>query len=390
MGWFTLLEPIVRLFFYLKHFPPQADRFHEGMSKAVHGLAVALVAQGAEVTILCEGPTPASLRSVAGYRIECFPAPNCDPSFRLSAALQQYVRSELGPADLVVLNGIFHQSVYRLSCLLKQCQVPYVMAPHDPYHPTIFQKRAMLKQLYWWLCEKPALHSAQAVQMLDDRHGEWLTQRGVDVPRFALPNGFAPENAVVARSIYEFDLAHPRLVFLGRIDAHNKGLDLLIQGFAQVADAATVSLTLQGPDWGDRAKLAALARQLPSVLDRIKFLDPDYNRSASALLTQYDVFCLSSRFEGFSLAALEAMLAGRVLLVSETAGIAPYVAACGCGVLIPATVAGVERGIQQLLQCREQWAVMGARGRDYALANLTWKTVAQQALAQYTMVVAPP
>jgi glycosyltransferase involved in cell wall biosynthesis len=373
----------MKLHFYLKHFPPQQAQFHEGTSKAVHGLAAGLVQQGVEVVVLCEGPHPCSLRSTAGYRIECFAAPHTAPSFRLAPELQNYVRTQLDADDLVVLNGIFHQSVYRLSRLLKQVQVPYVMAPHDPYHPSIFQKRAILKQLYWWLCEKPALQSAQAVQMLDDRHGEWLSQRGINVPQFAVPNGFDRDNATVAQSTYDFDRAHPRLVFLGRMDAHNKGLDLLIQGFAAVADAATASLTIQGPDCGDRADLTTLAQQLPQAIDRIKFLDPDYDTTASALLTQYDVFCLASRFEGFSLAALEAMLAGRVLMISDVAGLAPHVAKSRCGIVIPPTVAGVKAGLRELLQRRDEWAEMGLRGREYALAQLSWTTVAQQTLSLY-------
>jgi glycosyltransferase involved in cell wall biosynthesis len=371
----------MKLHFYLKHFPPHQDQFHEGMTKAVHGLAAGLVQQGVEVVVLCEGPMPGSFRSASGYRIECFPAPHTSPSFRLSPEFQQYVRTQLGADDLVVLNGIFHQSVYRLSRLLKQARVPYVMAPHDPYHPAIFQKRAFLKQIYWWLCEKPALQSAQAVQMLDGRHGQWLSQRGVHVPQFAVPNGFAPENATVARSTYDFDLEHPRFVFLGRLDAHNKGLDLLIQGFVQAA-LPTASLTLQGPDWGDRASLEALVQRLPGH-DQIRFRDADYSQTASAILTQYDVFCIASRFEGFSLAALEAMLAGRVLLISDVAGLAPHVAASGCGIVVTPTVEGLRSGMAQLLDRRDEWAVMGQRGRDYALTKLSWASVAQQAVPLY-------
>jgi glycosyltransferase involved in cell wall biosynthesis len=375
----------MKLHFYLKHFPPHQQDFHEGTTKAVHGLATGLVEQGVEVVVLCEGPMPGSFQSAAGYRIECFPAPHSSPSFRLSPEFQHYVRTQLGPEDLVVLNGIFHQSVYRLSRLLKKVHVPYVMAPHDPYHPAIFQKRAMLKQIYWWLCEKPALQSAQAVQMLDGRHGQWLSERGVHVPQFAVPNGFAPENATVARSTYDFNLEHPRFVFLGRMDTHNKGLDLLIQGFIKVS-APTASLTIQGPDWGDRANLEALVRQLLGTSDRIKFLNPDYTAAASVLLTKYDVFCLASRFEGFSLAALEAMLAGRVLMISEVAGLAPHVAASGCGIVVAPTVKGIQSGIQQLLERRDQWSAMGLRGRDYALKRLDWSVIAQESLEQYRSI----
>ena len=84
------------------------------------------------------------------------------------------------------------------------------------------------------------------------------------------------------------------------------------------------------------------------------------------------MFCLPSRFEGFGLAALEAMLAARVLLVSERAGIARHVAASGCGVAVAPTVEGVREGLDRLLRRREHWREMGLAGRRHALRHLRW------------------
>jgi glycosyltransferase involved in cell wall biosynthesis len=379
----------MRLHFYLKHFPLQQTQFGEGTSKAVHGLAMGLAQQGLAVTILCEGPQSGSFRSPAGYQVECFPAPTQAASFQLSSALRHYVRSQLGPEDLVVLNGIFHPSVFRLARLLRRQQVPYVMAPHDPYHPAIFQQRAWRKRIYWRLCEKPTLQGAQAVQLLDSRHQEWLVKRGVTTPAIALPNGLDPRDLPVTEAIYPFQTEAPRLIFLGRFDSHNKGLDLLLQGFCQFPSTRNASLTFQGPDWGDRAALVALAEQL-ALGDRVRFLPPNYDTDAAVLLTQYDIFCVVSRFEGFSLSALEAMLAGRVLLISNVAGLAPHVEASQCGLVVEPTIAGVQAGLEQLWQCRDQWAAMGQRGRDYAMRQLNWPTIAQQAIGHYNQVIHSP
>jgi glycosyltransferase involved in cell wall biosynthesis len=375
----------MRLHFYLKHFPLHQTQFNEGTSKAVHGLAMGLAAQGVAVTILCEGPQAGTARSAAGYEVKCFPAPTQAASFQLSPALRRYVKSQLGPMDLVVLNGIFHPSVFRLARRLRQQQVPYIMAPHDPYHPAIFQQRALLKRIYWRLCEKPALKGAHAVQLLDERHQEWLVKRGIKTPTIALPNGLDPSDLPVAQTTYPFQFDTPRFIFLGRFDSHNKGLDLLLQGFSQTAATHHASLTFQGPDWGDRAALMAMAEQLP-LGDRVQFLPPDYDTDAAVLLTQYDIFCVVSRFEGFSLSALEAMLAGRVLLISSVAGLAPHVAASQCGLVVEPTIAGVQAGIEQLLQCRDQWPAMGQRGRDYAIRHLNWQTIARQAIAHYDQI----
>jgi glycosyltransferase involved in cell wall biosynthesis len=372
----------MKLHLYLKHFPPHQDHFHEGTSKAVHGLAVGLAAQGVAVVILCEGPQAASCDAPAGYRVECFPAPHTSPSFRLSPQLCNYVREQLGPDDLVILNGSFHSSLSALGKLLQQQNVGYIVAPHDVYSPAMFEKKPYLKWPYWFLCEKPLLQAAQAVQVLDVRNITRLRELGITTHSFALPNGFLPiaQTAPNPAPSRKFQLDAPRFMFYGRLDAYHKGLDLLIQGFAAAAPASA-TLTIQGPDGGDRAALEQLAQKLAP--DRIHFLAPNFEAPAEVVLANYDVICMPSRFEGFGLSALEAMLAGRVLLISETAGIAPYITASGCGILIPPTVAGVQSGIAALLNCQRQWEAMGSGGREYSHSHLTWTMVAQQAIAQY-------
>jgi glycosyltransferase involved in cell wall biosynthesis len=71
------------------------------------------------------------------------------------------------------------------------------------------------------------------------------------------------------------------------------------------------------------------------------------------------------------------------LLVSERAGIAPHVAASGCGVLVSPDPASVRAGLLHLLARRSEWADMGLRGRRYAIEHLPWTRVAARALDHY-------
>ena len=134
-----------------------------------------------------------------------------------------------------------------------------------------------------------------------------------------------------------------KLFYFGRLDVHHKGLDLLLSAFAEVAALMNARLTFQGPNGDGHQQLRLAVKQLhisdnathpninsPNAAGDIVFLKPDYSNPPSSIIGNYDIFCMPSRFEGFGLAALEAMLAARVLLVSEESGIASHVKASGC------------------------------------------------------------
>ena len=372
---------------YLKHFPANGEPIRGGTATAVAGLAAGLAENGAQVTVLCEGRDRASSAG-PGYAVERFVNRGPHRSFSLGSGLRSYIAEHLAPRrTLCLVNGMFHPSVYAVGRWLRRCGVPYVVAPHDPYNDALFSRNAHLKWPYWYLFERRLLGRASAIQVLDPMHAVTLRHLGVDTPVIAISNGVA-RDSVPAESELRWrawnEPAH--LAFLGRIDAYNKGLDILLEAFSRVSARAEIRLTMQGPDSGDRARLEKLAAKR-MLGDRVRFCGPDYHRSSYQFVSDHDVFCLPSRYEGFGLAALEAMLSGRVLLVSERAGIARHVWASGCGEIVAPTVAGVEQGLLCLLQRRAQWREMGMRGRRYALANLEWKRIAATALEQYEQLM---
>lgn len=368
---------------YLKHFPAGAP-LNDGASLAVAGLASGLAENGAQVTVLCEGPARLSVNSDRGYAVECFEDHGPRRRFALAPELKRYVAEHLAPQrGLCLLNGMFHPSVYAMSRWLRRHGVPYVVAPHDPYDAAVFRRNAHLKWPYWFLFERRLLRHASAVQVLDARHADCLRRLGIDTHVIETENGAMPERVPTeSRLQWRTSDAPARLMFLGRIDAYNKGLDILLDAFARVGERNDAQLTLQGPDWGDRARLERQAFRT-GLSGKVAFLAPDYERPSPEIIGDHDVFCLPSRFEGFGLAALEAMLAARVLLVSERAGIARHVAASGCGITVPPTVDGVITGLRTLLRRRDQWCAMGLSGRRYALKNLHWGRIAGALFREY-------
>lgn len=379
------------LYIYLRNFPSLGDEFNNryaGLIKSVHGLASGLVEAGEVVTILSEvSPTEDIVcHSPAGYTIRTFAQPvQQRPTFRVSPTLRQYIRQHIKPADLVILNGILHPTVYSLSRLLRWQNIPYVVAPHDPYTPDFFKRSRHLKIPYWFLLERSMLRQAKAVQVLDARHQQWLQKLHIKTPVIEVPNGFHPEDSHLEPAPWQSSPTI-KLMFLGQLDAYNKGLDLLIEAVAALTVDVDLHLTLQGSTGDDRIALAERATQL-NIGHQVTFLDPDYTQAPSQLIQHHDVFFVPSRFEGFSVAALEAMLTGRVLLVSEIAGVAPHVLKSDCGVVVEPTVASIKAGLQTLIRRRLEWQSMGEQGRRYVQESLCWRTIASTALERYKELI---
>lgn len=391
------------IYHYLRGFHADDSPLNAGMEKAVAGLAGGIVSAcartgdaGVRSVVLCEHPGVETVRTrnPEGFTVRSFDNAITDHKmFGLAPSFRQFVAEDLAAEArrgecLVVLHAIFHPSVYLLSRLFKKHGIPYVLAPHDPYHPAIFEGGKLKKKAYWFFCERRVLRGARAVQVLDVRHAHFLRELGVHTPVIEVVNGFAPGD-VPDESSLRFRDANDRspvsILFLGRLDRMNKGLDLLIDAFAQL-DERDVRLTLQGPDRGDRGALEQQARDL-SLSDRITFLDADYSVPPSNLALKHDLFVLPSRFEGFGLSALEAMLAARPVLVTDVAGLAPHVRSANAGVVADATVGSIRDHLKGLLSRRSEWREIGMRGRAHVLEELNWTHIGEAALADYRAIL---
>ncbi|MEM1269049.1 MAG: glycosyltransferase [Bacteroidota bacterium] len=362
----------MRLHFYLEHFPPSGSPLVGGTAKAVHGLASALADEGNEIVVLAEHERRQTAHH-AGYRVESFPRDRWgrQPEMRTYLAEQ--------PAEgLLVLNGMFSPRLGTLARWCRRMGRPYVVAPHTPYAPHVFRRGWLKKRAFWHLAERPTLQGATAIQVLAPLQGEYLETLGITTPRIEVPNGFRAADVCPAQSLPDRE---PSLFFFGRIDAFTKGLDVLVEACERVPQ---VSLTLQGPDWGDADALRKQGMALPG---RFQVLDPVYDQPAAQVMSGYHVFCCPSRYEGFGLSVLEAMIAERPVLVSDQAGIAPHVRQANCGVVVSPDVDSIVAGLKTLLARQAEWAAMGERGRTYAERNLNWPAIAREAQAAYARVL---
>jgi glycosyltransferase involved in cell wall biosynthesis len=118
----------------------------------------------------------------------------------------------------------------------------------------------------------------------------------------------------------------PLLVLvLGRLDPHQKGLDMLLAHLAQAPPEDVAGLHFRIVGDGDyKTRIEELLHAQPA-LARIVELQPW--ASAQHVIAESDVLLLTSRFEGVPLVMLEAMALGVPVVGSDLPGTSPYVPA---------------------------------------------------------------
>jgi glycosyltransferase involved in cell wall biosynthesis len=170
----------------------------------------------------------------------------------------------------------------------------------------------------------------------------------------------------------------PVVLNLGRIAA-KKGLDVLVRALADVPDAR---LVLAGPDdEGLRPSLERLAAST-GVSDRVTFTGMLHAEERLAALAVADVWALPSHTENFGIAVVEAMAAGRTVVVSPGVNIAPDVAAADAGVVAVAEPRAWAATLASLLADAERREQFGVRAREFA-RRYDWSEVAPRWKSMY-------
>jgi glycosyltransferase involved in cell wall biosynthesis len=152
---------------------------------------------------------------------------------------------------------------------------------------------------------------------------------------------------------------------VGRLD-RQKGHDLLVRALAQLPQDVSAVVVGDGPE---RDNLHDLATSL-GVEGR--FMVTGWKDDARDYLTAFDVFALPSRFEGFPLALLEAMLARLPAVAADVGSVAEAVVDRETGLLIESDdVEALAGAIGELLDDEQRAKQLGLAGRAHVLANFS-------------------
>ena len=164
------------------------------------------------------------------------------------------------------------------------------------------QQKASEYRLPFHLVERVGVASHRHLVAVSEDLAAELRGRNPRAQVSVIQNGL-PDEAFLTR-----DQPRSNILYLGRLEIAQKGIDLLVQAFARVANSTSCRLTIAGSG-PDEARVRELAASL-GVGDRLLFLGRVPPSDRFDLLASAEVVAMPSRYETFGMVAAEALAVG--------------------------------------------------------------------------------
>jgi glycosyltransferase involved in cell wall biosynthesis len=372
-------------------------RRYGGTIVSVHGLCRALAARGHQVHVYTtsvdgdqDSPVvhgvPVDIDGVAVtyFRSESFRRLYYAPPLR--RAIHDHVRE----FDVVHTHAIYLWPLWAAAREAHAAGVPHVLSPRGMLEKELIERKSALwKAALIGFVEKRHFESAAAVHVTSAREADEARAFGFDVRRFVeIPNGVDFESGAggaPSAAIREVIEAGPFILFLGRIN-WKKGLDRLI---AALPGAPSVRLVLAGNDEENYRPTLEAAADRAGVRNRVLFVGAVAGANKSSLLQAASGLVLPSYSENFGNVVLEAMAAGKPVIVTPEVGIAGLVRDSGAGLVVDGSPDRLAAALSTLVTDRNHGAAMGERGRATA-QRFGWDAIAIQMERLYESIRVAP
>jgi glycosyltransferase involved in cell wall biosynthesis len=332
-----------------------------GPPEAVKQLLRAYAAEGAGSEVVClDKPDEPFLRDIP-CKVHAL-GESYWGRFAFSPRLWQWLRANVERYDAVVMNGIWTFPGVALLFATRRKRTPYGIFVHGALDPWFNRQYPLkyLKKLVYWPLQHAVLRGARAVFFTNavERDLARSSFRPAEWKSVVVPYGITGPDESGSGPSREIEAFYQKLpevrsrryfLFLARLH-EKKGCDLLLEAFAELRGMAPdMDLVIAGPDHaGMESRLKEMAARL-GISSRVHWPGMISGEAKWGALRACDALVLPSHQENFGIAVVEALAAGRPVLISDQVNIWSEIQSDGVGLAEEDTLKGTLRLLSRWL-----------------------------------------
>ena len=396
----------MRIAFISYEYPP--DTGGGGIGTYLINVTQGLAVRGHQVALICGGKENSRIKE-NNFLIRKFAGDQREfPSRAANVFSEEHQKS---PFDLVEITDY---KAWGLEVQRRFSEIPSVVKLHTPSFvidqlhwqpPSLSQKIRMIlgalrrrQNLPVFGFRKGGIHEME-IETLKRAAGVAATSRAVlarvaeEVPEITkkaeiYPYSFQPSSGL---------LAHPipgtfgRVTFVGRLEPRKGVLDLAAAIPEVRRHFPALQFRFLGKDMPSGRENRSCAEEIRKKCNRdcqVEILPPQPPEKVHQLYGETDICCFPSHWESFGIVVLEAMAAGRAVIVTQGSGMAEIVEHEKTGILVePKKPTELAQAICRLAQNPKLRADLGRAARAKVLETYSSEALLQKQVEHYQKVI---
>lgn len=281
--------------------------------------------------------------------------------------------------DIVVFHEVYRFKYVRIAKELRKHKIPYIIVPHGSLVKEALQKKRFKKGIANFLFFNAFIKGAKFIQCLSQKE---IDATYFPVDKFICTNGIHYP-AEINKKLGGSGLS---ITYIGRLEVHVKGLDILVLAVNKVADIMRkheVIISIYGPDYKGRYSEVESLISENNVGDIIRLNHEISGNDKNLVLQNTDIFIQTSRHEGMPMGILEAMGHGIPCIVTRGTSLGEIIEAYDAGWVADTTIDSVAQKIVQAITQPNSLENKSKNARSLIEENFSWETISSRALDIY-------
>lgn len=226
-----------------------------------------------------------------------------------------YLEKEYIP-DIVIFHEIYHFKFIKIYPKLLKLKIPYIVKPHCSLTKAAQSKGKLKKDLANTLFFKKFIENSVAVSFLNE--SEQSKSKKYRFNSIIVNNGVYCniDKHMIDKKINKNEIS---IIFLSRIDLYHKGLDVLLEGIADIKEDIfynkKFNINIYGS--GNERDVEYLKDKINQMNNnKVKYNGPVFGIEKENIIKNSDIFVLTSRLEGMPMAILECWANGMPCIIT--------------------------------------------------------------------------